>query len=286
MNATQRAAASILLGTAVLAGLVWFWRNGGDVGESSDGQSERAASSHRLESESGESAGNGATTTVVGTGIEALRKQEPAPPSSTAAPEIYEDWISRTSLLTGTPDIRKLIQVLEQLAATATAKRTSGTTGKISFRNDPNTVGEYSLQAGADDGVERIKVVIRTTAPQGSVLEDPRFAGREIQFEFARRSQSNGFTSQVCLLGRESGRMTSKQRDDIYGSSSDPINVGFRATCTDTETRIDRMTLQIRREDDGTYKAWLVGGDGVDAVISPSRTYSATLDAWRRTLGI
>jgi hypothetical protein len=176
--------------------------------------------------------------------------------------------------------------VLDQLAATASATRTGGTTGKISFKDDPNTVGDYSVQTAAGDGEEKLKVVIRTTAPRGSVFEDPRFIGRELQFDFTRRSQSNGFSCQTCLLGREFGRMTSRQRDDIYGSSSDPISAGFRVDCDDTETRIGRITLQIRKEDDGTWLASLVGANGEDVVVSPSRNDSATLDAWRRALGM
>ena len=286
MRTARSAAASVLLGIGVLAGLIWVWRNGRGVDEASVSQEGRAASSRQVGSERPESAGSGSSTTVAGTPNEVQRKQEPQPPTSVAAPEVYEDWISRSSLLNGTPDVAKLIQVLDQLAATATVERTGGTTGKISFRDDPNTIGNYSLQPSGDLGSESVKVTIRTTAPRGSVFEDSRFSGRELQFEFARGNQSNGFSSQVCLLGREFGPMTSNQWDDIYGSSSDPISVGFRVDADDTETRVGRMTLQIHKQDDGSYLACLVGCDGVDVVISPAKSYSVTFERWRRTLGL
>jgi hypothetical protein len=282
----KSAAAGVLLGAAVLAGLVWIRSDGGEGGDSSVGPPGGAAPSRRLESESGKAAGDGATTTDAVREDEVPRRDELSPPPSMAAPEVYQDWISRSSLLTGTPDVATLMRVLDQLAETASTKRTGATNGRISFRDDPNTVGDYSSRSGEDGGSEKIRVVIRTTAPRGSVFEDPRFIGREVQFEFDRSSRSDGFTSQVCLLGRESGRMTARERDQIYGSSPDPIRVGFSVSCSDKETRVDRLTLQIRQEDDGSYLAWLVGGNGADAVFSPSRTCSATLDRWRRTLGL
>lgn len=295
MNSTKTVLVSISLSLAVLVGLVFLslWKDGEDA----DDKGSIQQSEYNFDD--GKVAGIDPGTTASELNTEASR--EMLTPTSKLAPLIYEDWISESLRLTGAPDVEMLFHVIDRLATMASMTPASASISRISFLKDPNTVGEYSTLTAS--GIETTKIAISTTAPHGHAIEDPRFDRRELAFEFDSLSEVGSgaptritrFSCQVNLVGCELGRMTPAERDDFYGNVEGPMCVGFVLTCSDTQIRIDRSTLEIRQEDDGTYLAYLVGGDGKDAIVlscdkDPSaanswRRCTATLDRWRQRIG-
>lgn len=291
------------LGVAVLVLLAFrSSRKDGEQREESDAPNGLPAAED--ESGDGTAAGDDPATTVVELKAGASRERET--PTSTPVPVVDEDWISAILPLSGTLDVEALIRVIERLAAGASISPESESRGRISFTADPRTLGEYSTPAGSVDGnfkVETTRISISTRAPQGHAIEEPCFDRRELAFEFDRSSEFGTgappritrFSCQVNLVGRELGPMTPAERDRLYGTLDGPAGVGFVVACTEEQMRIDKITLKILPEDDGTWLACLVGGDGQDAVVISSSADQpfatvrwqrciAALDRWRHSI--